>query len=179
MKQKSDSRSNEELNFKKHVAHDKQMEKEKEKEELPNQLVDKVAENRKPDQDPADKPLSKKAKRDKFPLESGRDNEPAQKSATKGEDNKKSSEQIVAKNAPSDNEGVENLLKGPNTRRNIFKSLTELENKAKGEKAKQPKKHKLVNDDQSRDDAAIIECCSTERPRIYRGTFEQLGFKRK
>ncbi|KAJ8430762.1 hypothetical protein Cgig2_009067 [Carnegiea gigantea] len=54
--------SNEELNSKRHAAHDKQTEKEKEKEELPNQPVDKVAEKRK--RSKAGKPLSKKAKRD-------------------------------------------------------------------------------------------------------------------
>ncbi|KAJ8426179.1 hypothetical protein Cgig2_017107 [Carnegiea gigantea] len=102
---KTDSNSNEELNFERHAAHDKKAKKEKEKEELSNQPVDKVVEKRKPSKDPANKPLCKKAKRDKFPLEFGRDDEPARKSAVKGEDNKKSSEQIATKNAPSVDEG--------------------------------------------------------------------------
>ncbi|KAJ8419720.1 hypothetical protein Cgig2_020781 [Carnegiea gigantea] len=91
--------------LRKHATHDKQTEKAKEKEELPTQPVDKVAEKRKPSEDPADKPLSKKAKRDKISLESRKDDEPARESVAKGEDNKKSSEQIAAKNIPSDDEG--------------------------------------------------------------------------
>ena len=51
--------------------------KKKEKEELHNQPVDKVAEKRKPSKDPANKPLSKKAKRDKFPLVLGKNEQPA------------------------------------------------------------------------------------------------------
>ncbi|KAJ8442716.1 hypothetical protein Cgig2_011636 [Carnegiea gigantea] len=80
-KWKSDSRSNKELNSKKHVVHDKQTEKEKEKEELPNQLVDKVAEKWKPSQDPADKPLTKK--------NALSDNEGCRKSAKKAEHKEK------------------------------------------------------------------------------------------
>ncbi|KAJ8423747.1 hypothetical protein Cgig2_031337 [Carnegiea gigantea] len=70
-KRKIDSNSNEELNPKRHAPHDKQIEKEKEK-ELPNHPRDEVAEKRKPSKDPADKPLSKKVKRDKFSLKPGR-----------------------------------------------------------------------------------------------------------
>jgi len=66
--------------------------------------MDKVAEKRKPSKDPADKPLSKKVKRDKFPLESTKNEEPVQKSAAKGKDNKKSSKQIAAKNSPRNDE---------------------------------------------------------------------------
>ncbi|KAJ8422304.1 hypothetical protein Cgig2_014529 [Carnegiea gigantea] len=91
-----------------------------------------------------DKPLSKKAKRDKFPLESGMENEPAQKGAAKGADNKKSSEEIAAKNAPSDDEGRQKSAKKPkHEEKHLHKAPTKLENKEKGEKAEQPKKHKL------------------------------------
>ncbi|KAJ8421683.1 LOW QUALITY PROTEIN: hypothetical protein Cgig2_008641 [Carnegiea gigantea] len=97
-KWKTDSNSNEELNSKRHATHAKQTEKEKEKEELPNQPVDKVAEKRKPNKGPADKPLSKKAKRDKFPLEPGTNEDPAQKSVVTVEDNKESDNSDLEEN---------------------------------------------------------------------------------
>ena len=66
--------------------------------------MDKVAEKMKPGKDHTDKPLSKKAKRNKFPLELGKDEEPAQKSATTVEDNKKNNKQITTKKAQHDDE---------------------------------------------------------------------------
>ncbi|KAJ8431651.1 hypothetical protein Cgig2_024123 [Carnegiea gigantea] len=80
-----------------------------------------------------DKPLSKKTKRDKFPLESGRDDEPARKSAVKGEDNKKSNEQIATKNAPSDDEGHRKSAKKPKHKeKHLQEAPTKLENKEQG-----------------------------------------------
>ncbi|KAJ8427419.1 hypothetical protein Cgig2_013663 [Carnegiea gigantea] len=132
-KRKTNSNNNEELNSKRHAVLDNQTEKEKKKEELPNQPVHKVAKKRKPSKDPADKPLSKKAKRDKFPLESGKDEEPAQKSVAKVEDNKKSSKQIAAKNAPRDDEAHQKSAKKcEHKEKHLQKAPTKLENKEKG-----------------------------------------------
>ncbi|KAJ8423413.1 LOW QUALITY PROTEIN: hypothetical protein Cgig2_020950 [Carnegiea gigantea] len=142
-KWKTDSNNNEELNSKRHATLDKQTEKEKEKEELLNQSIDKVTKKRKPSKDPADKPLSKKAKRDKFLLESGKDEEPAQKSVAKGEDNKKKSKQIATKNAPRDHEAHQKSSKThEHKERHLQTAPTKLEHKEKGERAEQPKKYK-------------------------------------
>ncbi|KAJ8419743.1 hypothetical protein Cgig2_027325 [Carnegiea gigantea] len=113
-----------------------------------------VVEKRKPSKDPANKPLSKKAKRDKFPLEPRKDGDPAQKSAVKVEDNKKSSKQISAKKAPRDDEARQKSAKKcEHKEKHLQKSPTKLENKEKGEKAEQPKKNnpkeKPVDDGQS------------------------------
>ncbi|KAJ8423660.1 hypothetical protein Cgig2_006239 [Carnegiea gigantea] len=62
---------------------------------LPNKLVDKVVEKRKSGKGHADKRLSEKAKSG-----IGKGDKPTQKSAAKGEENRKSSKQIAAKNAP-------------------------------------------------------------------------------
>jgi len=95
--------------------------------------VDKVPEKRKLSQDPTDKPLSKKTKRNKFPLELGRDDKPARKSTVKGEDNKKSNEQIAAKNAPSDDEGRRRYAKKPEHKeKHLQKAPTKPENKKQG-----------------------------------------------
>ncbi|KAJ8420269.1 hypothetical protein Cgig2_004594 [Carnegiea gigantea] len=102
-KEKIESKSNEELTAIKHKP------------------VDQVAEKRKPSKDHTEKPLSKKAKREKFPQEIGKGDELTRKSAAKGEENKKSSEQITAMNAPSNDEGRQNFLRCPKTKRNIFK----------------------------------------------------------
>ncbi|KAJ8425870.1 hypothetical protein Cgig2_028215 [Carnegiea gigantea] len=64
--------------------------------------MDKVAEKRKRGKDHAGKPLSKKAKREKFLVKLEKGDEHARKSAAKGEENKKSSEHITTKNALSD-----------------------------------------------------------------------------
>ncbi|KAJ8420796.1 LOW QUALITY PROTEIN: hypothetical protein Cgig2_016839 [Carnegiea gigantea] len=140
-KAKIESKNNEELTSKKHT-HDKQTEKAKEKEGLPNKSVAEVAEKRKPGKDHADKRLSKKAKREKFPLDLGKDGEPARKSAAKGEENKQSN--TAAKNTPSKDEGCQKSPKKPEDReKHIQKAPTKLEKKEKGEKEEETKKHKL------------------------------------
>ncbi|KAJ8426723.1 hypothetical protein Cgig2_004222 [Carnegiea gigantea] len=109
------------LTSKKH-AHDKQMEKAKEKEGHPNKPMDKVVEKRKPDKDHTNRPLRRKAKKEKFPLDLGKGDRPAQKSAAKG---------------------CQKSPKKPQDReKHIQKASTKLEKKEKGEKAEETKKHK-------------------------------------
>ncbi|KAJ8439652.1 hypothetical protein Cgig2_021664 [Carnegiea gigantea] len=119
------------------------MEKAKEK-GLPNKLVDKVAEKRKYGKDHTEKPLSKKAKREKFPMDLGKGDKPAWKSAVKGEENKQSSAQIAAKNVPNKDEGHQKSPKKPEDKeKHIRKAPATLKKKEKGDKEEETKKHKL------------------------------------
>ncbi|KAJ8426240.1 hypothetical protein Cgig2_018525 [Carnegiea gigantea] len=105
--------------------------------------MDKVAKKRNPGKDHIDKPLSKKAKREKFPMDLGKGDKPALKSAAKGEENKQSSEQRSVKNAPTKDKGHQKSLEKPEDRvKHIQKAPINLEKKEKREKTEETKKHK-------------------------------------
>ena len=129
--------------------------KKRKKKKFPTNLWTKLLKKRKPSKGPTGNLLSKKAKRDKFPLEPRKDKEPAQKSATIVEDNKKSDKQITAKKAPRDDEARQkSAKKREHEEKHLQKALIKLENNQNGEKAGQPKKHnpkeKQVDDGQSK-----------------------------